>query len=195
VVRVPVDLLKRIERSVEKVHERMLRTARVLEQASIPFAVVGGNAVAIWVESIDEGAGRNTRDVDILLERKDLPRAIEAMHGAGFDNVEVHGVWMFVDRADPHPSRAVHVMFAGEKVRPSQEYPAPGIANIKRGPEGVPAIGLIELLTMKLQALRNIDRAHIVDMIHVGLIDDAMVAQIPQDLRPRLEEILANPDG
>ncbi len=193
--RVPVDLLKRMEESVEKVHERMLRTTRALEQAGIPFAVVGGNAVAIWVESVDEGAGRNTRDVDILLERKDLPRAIEAMRAAGFDSAEVHGVWMFVDRADPHPGRAVHVVFAGERVRPEQEHPAPEITNIKRSPEGVPAIGLVELLTMKLQAGRNIDYVHIRDLLHVGLIDDAMVARVPPELRPRLDEVLANPDG
>jgi hypothetical protein len=32
-------------------------------------------------------------------------------------------------------------------------------------------------------------------MIRVGLIDDALANQIPPQLRPRLEEIRANPDG
>jgi hypothetical protein len=48
---------------------------------------------------------------------------------------------------------------------------------------------------LKLIAFRDIDRVHIRDMIHVGLIDDALSNQIPPELRTRLEEIRANPDG
>ena len=32
-------------------------------------------------------------------------------------------------------------------------------------------------------------------MIRVGLIDDGVAAQVPSELRARLEEIRANPDG
>ena len=43
-----------------------------------------------------------------------------------------------------------------------------------------------------LATFRNIDRVHVRDMLNVGLIDDAVADQIPQELRPRLEEIRAN---
>ena len=60
--------------AVEKVRERMLRAVAALEKARVPYAVVGGNAVAAWVSRVDESAVRNTRDVDILLRRSDLRR-------------------------------------------------------------------------------------------------------------------------
>jgi hypothetical protein len=38
--------LDRMVRAVEKVRERLTRATAALEQAGIPYAVVGGNAVA-----------------------------------------------------------------------------------------------------------------------------------------------------
>jgi hypothetical protein len=55
-------------RAVEKVRERLRRATAALEGAGIPYAVVGGNAVASWVARVDEAAVRNTQDVDILLK-------------------------------------------------------------------------------------------------------------------------------
>src|SRR5260370_38632756 len=63
---------ERMIRAVEKVRDRLLRATSALDKASIPYAVVGGNAVAAWVSRVDEAAVRNTQDVDILLRRADL---------------------------------------------------------------------------------------------------------------------------
>src|SRR4051812_28155230 len=52
--------------AAEKVRDRLRRAAQALEQAGIPYAVAGGNAVAAWVSEVDEAAVRNTQDVDIL---------------------------------------------------------------------------------------------------------------------------------
>ncbi|HEY3244992.1 MAG TPA: hypothetical protein VGM03_16750 [Phycisphaerae bacterium] len=60
---------------MEKVRERLTRAVRALEAAGVPYAVVGGNAVAAWVARVDEAAVRNTQDVDLLLRRTDLPAA------------------------------------------------------------------------------------------------------------------------
>jgi hypothetical protein len=67
------DILDRMERAAAKVRERLLRVTGVLNRAGIPYAVVGGNAVASWVATVDEGAVRNTRDIDLLVLRTDLP--------------------------------------------------------------------------------------------------------------------------
>jgi hypothetical protein len=195
VVRVPIEWVMRAERAVEKVRERLLKTAKALEEAGVPYAVIGGNAVAIWVASKDEDAVRNTKDVDILLAREDLQRAAAAMSGAGFDLAEVDGVTMFLEREDPMPSRGVHVVFANEKLQSFHAYPAPPVKPGIRSPEGVPALGLLELVILKLLAFRDIDRVHIRDMLRVGLIDKTFADKVPDDLRPRLEEILANPEG
>lgn len=185
----------RAERAVEKVRERLLRTCQTLEQAGVAYVVIGGNAVAVWVGSRDEGAVRNTKDVDILLDRASLDRAATAMSAAGFDLAEVDGITMFLDRADPIPSRGVHIVFANERIKQHDLYAAPPVVKGIRSPEGVDAIQLRELLILKLIAFRDIDRVHIRDMLQVGLIDDALAGQIPPELRPRLEEIRANPDG
>src|SRR5438874_1507296 len=78
------DILNRMERAVAKVRERLLRATAALNQIGVPYAVVGGNAVASWVATIDEGAVRNTRDVDLLVRRSDLPAITSALERAGF---------------------------------------------------------------------------------------------------------------
>src|SRR5262245_33469631 len=43
----------RVVRAVEAVRQRLLRATNALDQARIPYAVVGGNAVAVWVARVD----------------------------------------------------------------------------------------------------------------------------------------------
>ena len=61
--------------AVEKVRERLERSCKALADVGVPYAVIGGNAVAAWVATIDDGAVRNTRDVDLLLREEDLDAA------------------------------------------------------------------------------------------------------------------------
>jgi len=60
--------LDRMERAVEKVRDRLLRSTAALEAAGVPYAVIGGNAVMAWVEQADEAAVRmkltSNRDQD-----------------------------------------------------------------------------------------------------------------------------------
>ena len=114
-VLIPWEYVMKAERAVEKVEERLRRTVAALNRRNVSYAVVGGNAVAVWVATKDEGAIRNTKDVDVLLDRSDLPSTIAAMRDAGFEHAEVHGVSMFMDQDDPMPSRGVHLVFAGER--------------------------------------------------------------------------------
>jgi hypothetical protein len=62
----------------------LLRAAGALRLAGVRYAVAGGNAVAAWVSRVDEAAVRNTRDVDVVLRRPDLPAARAALEQAGF---------------------------------------------------------------------------------------------------------------
>jgi hypothetical protein len=64
--------------AAEAVKDRMRQAAKALEAGGVPYAVVGGNAVAEWVGSVDEAAVRTTRDVDILIRRGDFDRAKDA---------------------------------------------------------------------------------------------------------------------
>jgi len=78
------EILERIANAHEKHRQRLLGVARSLEEAGIRFAVVGGNAVAVWVASRDESLVRATRDIDLLIDRTDLGRVREALEKAGF---------------------------------------------------------------------------------------------------------------
>ena len=63
---------ERMNEGVESVRRRLSRAAKALAAARVPYAVIGGNAVAAWVIQVDEAAVRNTQDVDILLREEDL---------------------------------------------------------------------------------------------------------------------------
>ena len=123
---------ERMIRAVEKVRERLLRASSALENAGIPYAVAGGNAVAAWVSRVDEAAVRNTRDVDILLRRADLPAATAALLTAGFVYRRVAGVEMFLDGPQAKARDAVHLVFAAEKSAPNTLLRPPMSANRKR---------------------------------------------------------------
>ena len=71
--------LERMVSAVEKVRQRLLKAAAALRERGVPYAVIGGNAVALWVSRVDEAAVRNTQDVDILIRREDLDLAKTAL--------------------------------------------------------------------------------------------------------------------
>src|SRR5216683_4597301 len=113
--------------AAERVKERLRRATKALDETGVPYAVVGGNAVAEWVARADEGAVRNTRDVDLLIRRADLPAARAALEAAGFVYNQVLDVDMFIDGPQGRPSGGVHILFAGEKVRPEYEHASPDL--------------------------------------------------------------------
>jgi len=185
-------LWARIERAVEKVKQRLQRAARLLEAAGIPYAVIGGNAVQLWVAQVDEAAVRNTQDVDILLNRADLPGAVQALQADRFIFAEVAGVPMFLDGPEASPRDAVHVIFAEEKVSPLDPEPAPSVEECRRIKD-FQTLRLDALVRMKLTSFRFKDRVHLLDMISLGMIDEGWLDPLSPELRRRLKELLDNP--
>jgi hypothetical protein len=189
-----VDILDRMERAVAKVRERLLRATAALNQAGVPYAVIGGNAVASWVATVDEGAIRNTRDIDVLVRRDDLPAVTVALEQAGFVHDELLDVIMFRDGPEGKPSEAIHLLFSGEKVRPDHLLPAPEIQTVD-DPANFRVITLESLIVLKLMSNRDKDRTHMRDMIGVGLIDRSWLPKLPPELAERLRQILDTPDA
>jgi len=185
--------LERMVRAVEKVRLRLLRAATALEQAKVPYAVVGGNAVAAWVARVDESAVRNTQDVDILLRRGDLETAKNALAAAGFVYRHVKGVDMFLDGPEAKARDAVHVVFSGEKVRPEYLLPVPDVTDAEQTPE-FRLLNLEPLVRMKLTSFRRKDQVHVLDLAEVGLVDESWVNRFPPELSERLRELLDSPD-
>ncbi len=187
-------LWDRIERAVEKVKDRLRRVTRALDRAGVLYAVVGGNAVQVWVAQVDEAAVRNTRDVDILLLRADLEKAIEALGSEGFIYRHAAGVSMFLDGPEAKARDAVHVVFALEKVRPEYALPTPDVSESELIKE-TRTLSLEALVRMKLTSFRDKDRMHVRDMLDVGLIDESWLDRYPPELQARLQELIDTPDG
>ncbi len=188
------DILDRMERAVAKVRERLLRATRALNQAGVPYAVVGGNAVASWVATIDEGAVRTTRDIDLLVRRSDLPLITAALEPAGFVRDELLDVVMFRDGEEGKPSEAIHLLFAGEITQSDHLLPAPETQTVN-DPADFPVITLESLVLMNLMSYRRKDQVHVLDLIGVGLIDQSWLAKLPPELASRLQQLLDTPDG
>src|ERR1700689_2729396 len=92
--------LDRVVRAVELVRERLLRATAALENAGIPYAVAGGNAIALWVSRVDVSAVRNTSDVDLLVRRTDLDAIRTALAACGFEYRRAAGIDLFLDGPD-----------------------------------------------------------------------------------------------
>jgi len=180
--------------AAEKVKERLRRATKALDDAGVPYAVAGGNAVAEWVGRADEGAVRNTRDVDLLVRRIDLPAVRTALEATGFVYYQLLDVDMFIDGPQGRPSEAVHILFAGEKVQPDSEHALPDLDESERAAEFQVAT-LPALVRMKLIANRRKDQVHLLDLIGVGLIDATWPARFPPPLGERLQQLLDDPNG
>src|SRR5204863_6776712 len=94
----------------------------------------GGNAVAAWVASVDEAAVRNTKDVDIVLRRSDLPAAVEALQKVGFVYGRGFEIDFFLDGPDANPREGIHVFFADEAVKPKDLAPVPSVNESTQAP-------------------------------------------------------------
>jgi hypothetical protein len=179
---------------IEDVKRRLLRVTAALQAGGIPYAVIGGNAVASWVGRIDKAAVRLTQDVDLLMRRSDLARARAVLEAAGFFYHETLDVPMFLDSPQASAREAVHVLFAGEKVQPDYLAPTPDVSESQAG-EQFQVLHLEALVRMKLTSFRRKDQVHIQDLIGVGLIDASWVARFPPELASRLQELLDDPNG
>jgi hypothetical protein len=186
--------LDRMERAVEKVRERLLRSTAALEAAGVPYAVIGGNAVMAWVEQADEAAVRFTQDVDLVLRRDDLERAKAALEKAGFVHRRSAGIEMFLDGPEAKARDAVHVIFSGEKVRPEYVAPVPDVAESVSF-KSYRVLSLEAVVRMKLTSNRRKDQVHLLDMLGVGLLDATWPARYPPELAARLQHLIDTPDG
>jgi hypothetical protein len=187
------ELWARMERAVEKVNERLRKTVRILEDADVPYAVIGGHAVRAWVAQVDEAAMRTTCNVDILVRPDDFPLLFDAMMSAGLHHRNVGGLDMFVEHPEASARDAIHVMMVG-KVERKGEEPNPDIEPWVRAND-FRAIALETLVRMNLNSFRDKDRVYLRDMISLGLVDESWLTRYHDRLQERLRFLLDDPDG
>ncbi|MCA9796345.1 MAG: hypothetical protein KC910_31275 [Candidatus Eremiobacteraeota bacterium] len=101
---------------------------------------------------------------------------------------------MFLDGPQAKARDAVHIVFAGEKVRPDYAEPSPSVDEAQQLGE-VKVLSLEALVRMKLTSFRDKDRTHLRDLIEVGLVGEDWPTRLPTALGARLQAILDDPDG
>lgn len=167
------------------------RIAKPLADEKIPYELIGGGAVMIQVNRVEPSAVRNTKDIDIMIHRSDLERIknVAQRHGFGFRHTA--GVDMLLPHGETQARNAVHLIFSGEKVRPSQVVANPPIRPEHLSIHGiqVAVIPVVDLVQMKLSNNRDIDRVHVRDLDSVGLITADVEKALPAVLHARLQEI------
>jgi hypothetical protein len=186
--------LDRMVNAVEKVRQRLVKATAALQSAGVPYAVAGGNAVALWVSRVDEAAVRNTQDVDILIRRADLGAAKAAMEAVGFVHRHTAGMDIFLDGPNAKARDAVHIVFAGEKVRPLEPLANPDVDEFEQA-EHFRVLSLDALVQIKLTAYRDKDRVHLRDLIDVGLVDRSWLTRVQPVLADKLRALLDDPQG
>jgi hypothetical protein len=178
------------EQRVEQLFDLAQRIDAAFLIAGLDYRIVGGLAAYLYVEEIDPDAGRLTRDVDIAIRREDLAKIDAAVRPLGLEYCHGAGIDMLVQSAKPSAARSVHLIFAGEKVRPEYSESAPQMGNY-RTIRGLRVILLADLVRMKLTSFRARDEAHLKDLDSEGLITPEIEATLPDLLRERLARMRA----
>ncbi len=191
----------RMSEGIEKVKDRLRRATALLEAAGLPYAVIGGNAVAAWVSRVDDSVVRNTRSVDLLVRREDMDAIINVMARGGFRyrSVSILGgkgrIEMFLDGPGAKARDGVHLIFSGEKVSPESLEPSPDVEEIDASHSDFRLVDLDALVTMKLTSNRRKDQVHLLDMMEIGMLDESWLERVPISLRDRLQALLDDPEG
>lgn len=100
---------------------------------------------------------------------------------------------VFIDGPAGSVRDALHILYAGEKVRVDPPQPNALVADSEDAGD-FQLISLPALVAMKLSSWRDKDRVHLRDLLGTRLIDATWLARVPDNLRPRLQQILDTPD-
>ena len=167
------------------------RLGQLMDEAGIPYQLIGGMAVFLHVRSVSEENARLTNDVDVAIRRADLDTLRKCAPNHGFEFRHAAGIDMLIDAEKRKAKGAIHFVFAGEKVRPDYLAPVPEIVDPPFA-HGVRIAPISDLLQMKLTSYRLKDMTHVRDMLNVGLITPEVEAALPSVLFERLEYVKAH---
>ena len=188
-----VEILARLLRAARKVQARLVRVSRLLNESQVPYAVIGGHAIAAWVATKDESMMRASPEVEILVRPEDIARIREVLEADGMVFRKVADMDIFLDDMASKEVDAVHLIYAGQKIRPEHVLEAPDVDDSGIGKE-FKVIPLQSLVSIELVAWRRKNRVHLQDLIGVGLIDSSWPQRFQEPLGSRLQELLDNPD-
>ncbi len=112
----------------------------------------------------------------------------------GFSHDSLREGSRFIDGPDGSPRDAVHLLFAGEKVRDTYPVPSADVTEAVAAEE-YQVLALAALVRMKLNSFRRKDQVHLLDLLDVGLIDSSWLPTLVPEHATRLQQLIDDPDG
>jgi len=164
---------------VGPVDETLERVDRVLREAHVPFACVGGFAV------IEHGYERFTKDVDLLVRAVDLSRAMQVLGEAGFAGRRTPIGARLRDERTGVAVDLLGTAFEGDER---------ALARAGRGRRRLPVIGVEHLVLMKLESGRIQDDADVVQLLKAGASSTSIgryLRRTWRELLPRFRRLAA----
>jgi hypothetical protein len=143
---------------------------------------------------VDRAAVRNTQDVNILVDRSDFDAVKVALEAAGFEHHNDLDVDCFIDGPEGSPRDAVHLLHAGEKVRPTYPTPSANVTNAVPA-EDYQVLSLESLVRMKLNSFRRKNQVHLLDLLELGLIDSSWLPRLLPIHAGPLQQLIEDPYG
>jgi len=186
----PVYVNTFFEERVKQLFNLAEMVDRIFSSAGLDYRIVGGLAAYLYVEEAEPDAGRLTKDIDIAVRRADLNKISKAAESFGFQYRHVAGEDLLAPADQPSVRRAVHLVFAGEKVRPEYSEVTPQLGPY-REIRALRTISLADLVRMKLTSFRAKDEAHVKDLDDAGLITPEVEGVLSPALTERLARVRA----
>ena len=183
-----VNLL--FESAMYSLIDELDRIVKILSQAKLPFQLIGGMAVnAHLLASQQRSRTFVTKDIDLLVQRSDLPAIVQAAEAAGYSARKIMGGFMLIWPGQ-QPAEAVRLIFVGERSKSTNPLPHPSLNAQTMQVFGVevPVAALVDLVRMKLNSSRAKDLVHLETLDACGMITPAIEQQLPSVLRERLVE-------
>jgi hypothetical protein len=164
---------------LDQLSEIAERACRALNEAGIPYRIVGGLAVFLHVRRRDPMAARLTRDADLAISCGDLEVIAQVVRPLGLNYRHVAGVDMLVDAQNSVSRSAIHFVTGTDFSTPADTE------------DGILLASVPDLLRMKLTSFRLRDKVHIADMDSVGLITPEIERSLSQPMQERLRQVRA----
>jgi hypothetical protein len=187
------QILQRMVNAVERVRRRLHAVSEAFRSARVDHAIIGEQAAAAWVATVDPCAVRSSPAIEVLIRPGDVDRSLPGLCQAGFAPVSRGSSLALLEAHNPNPRETVTLVIAGEiSPRHSTAHPDPIESEVLGR---LQIVALRPLVVWMLDRDTLIDRVCVRDLLNIGLINQSWTAKLPPILAARLQTLIDTPDG
>jgi hypothetical protein len=190
----PLSTFDRLHQAIEDGREFLDRTLEMLWSADVPYALIGGKAVAAWTIATDGNNHMGYRPIDLLIHERDASRALAALKVLGHSQRASATQIRLFDGDRRWNNRSIRLAFAGTRIRETDLRPLP-TPNQACMVAGYRCLDLPTLVSLLLSQFRRIDQVHVRSLAEVDLINADCLDKLDPTSSQRLNSILEDPHG